>query len=407
MNSSKATFISRKKLSLFIILLLLPFSLVAAPYRVAAVSDDDAFSSLLDDVLTVLSGEVTSPDAIAEYEKKTAEREELEKAEELSSLRRSESFDAIESFGEDDEEITDDDSLVVEIIAPEFSDVEKSFLLQGDEDAFTYLMLRENLDLLIAADAKEDGLMTECTVYANGEEIHRNLYISSDDSSEFDSLLSALFPMLKDDEVIVRVEAPSTVSLSIDGEAVTLIRSVIVMERGEHLLRFTSPVYETVEMTIDAEDGLVVAPEFVEFPTSKLFISTLPYDAELYFQGLKSESHFIPEADVPFQITAVREGFAPLLVQSRLPLESINLTLRPQWMEDNDIVERAKDRFYTNLLATIISFGCYVASDSLSGIYTDADMAPAVTLFAGVSFVQLVELFDSMFDYYQASRLGI
>ena len=223
MNSSKATFISRKKLSLFIILLLLPFSLVAAPYRVAAVSDDDAFSSLLDDVLTVLSGEVTSPDAIAEYEKKTAEREELEKAEELSSLRRSESFDAIESFGEDDEEITDDDSLVVEIIAPEFSDVEKSFLLQGDEDAFTYLMLRENLDLLIAADAKEDGLMTECTVYANGEEIHRNLYISSDDSSEFDSLLSALFPMLKDDEVIVRVEAPSTVSLSIDGEAVTLI----------------------------------------------------------------------------------------------------------------------------------------------------------------------------------------
>ena len=353
------------------------------------------------------SGEVTSPDAIAEYEKKTAEREELEKAEELSSLRRSESFDAIESFGEDDEEITDDDSLVVEIVAPEFSDVEKSFLLQGDEDAFTYLMLRENLDLLIAADAKEDGLMTECTVYANGEEIHRNLYISSDDSSEFDSLLSALFPMLKDDEVIVRVEAPSTVSLSIDGEAVTLIRSVIVMERGEHLLRFTSPVYETVEMTIDAEDGLVVAPEFVEFPTSRLFISTLPYDAELYFQGLKSESHFIPEADVPFQITAVREGFAPLLVQSRLPLESINLTLRPQWMEDNDIVERSKDRFYTNLLATIISFGCYVASDSLSGIYTDADMAPAVTLFAGVSFVQLVELFDSMFDYYQASRLGI
>ena len=76
-------------------------------------------------------------------------------------------------------------------------------------------------------------------------------------------------------------------------------------------------------------------------------------------------------------------------------------------MEDNDIVERSKDRFYTNLLATIISFGCYVASDSLSGIYTDADMAPAVTLFAGVSFVQLVELFDSMFDYYQASRLGI
>ena len=407
MISSKATFISRKKLSVLLLIMLLPAVLVAAPFRVAAISDDAHFSSLMDDMLSVLSGEITDPEAIARYEEKRLADEARGRDEELSRLRRQESFEAISQLSETENTSDSDGVLTLERVTPQFSDVEMEYLLQGNQEAFDYLMLREDLDLLLVADVHEDGLMTECTVYADGEEIHRNLYISSDDSAEFDSLLSALLPRLKDDEVVVRIEAPSAVSLTVDGETASLVRSVIVLERGEHVLRFTSPLYETVEMTIDAEEGLVVSPEFVPFPTSRLFVLTVPYDAEIYFQGLKQDGHFIPDADVPFQITAVKDGFSPLLVQSRLPLDRVNLSLRPAWMENENIVEKAKDRFYTNLLATIISFGCYVASDSLSAIYTDADIAPTVTLFAGVSFVQLVELFDSMFDYYQAARLGI
>ena len=76
-------------------------------------------------------------------------------------------------------------------------------------------------------------------------------------------------------------------------------------------------------------------------------------------------------------------------------------------MDSVNTIEKAKDRFYTNLLSTMISFGCFVAAQSLSGIYTDAGLSPAVTLMAGVSVVGLVELIDSMFGYYQAARLGI
>ena len=63
--------------------------------------------------------------------------------------------------------------------------------------------------------------------------------------------------------------------------------------------------------------------------------------------------------------------------------------------------------FYINLIATIVSFGCYVASGSLSDIFTEVELRPVAALAAGISIVQLVELFDSMFDYYQAARLGI
>ena len=390
-------------------ILLLPALLAAAPFRVAAVSDDAAYSSLMADVLTVLGGEVTAPEAIAALREKEAEARIRADEAEASRLRRNESFEELGTFlSAEDEDTGGDDAAELEVVDVSFSPEEMEFLCRGDMDAFEYLKLRENLDLLIVADVREDGLMTESRVYADAMEIHSNLYISSSDSSEFDALLTAVMPLLKSDEsAIVRVDVPSTVSVAVDGESVSLIRSVIIMEKGGHTLRFTSPLYSTVEMTVDAETGLTVSPILEEIPSSRLFVSPLPYDAAIYFQGLPADSHFIGEADVPFQLTAVSPGFAPLIVQSRRPMDRIELDLRPEWMESEDVVGRAKDRFYMNMLSTIISFGCYVAAQSAAGIYTEADIAPAVTLFAGISFVQLVELFDSMFDYYQAARLGI
>ncbi len=412
MSSSKATFISRKRLSLAILslLLLLPPSLEAAAFRVAAVSSDTAYSSLLSDVLTVLSGEVDSPQAIEAHRDREERKAQLAAEAELSSLRQSESFDRIEALSEasDEEMQEEDEPLVLEVVAPSLSDDEISFLSSGDEEAFRYIALREDLDMLIAASAREDGMMTESEVFIDGDEIHRNLYISNDDSAEFDALLSMLLGRLKgDDSVIVRIEVPSVVSISIDDEPLQLIRSTAVLPRGEHEIRFTSPVHETLTVMVDAQEGTVVAPELVDLPAGRLFVSTVPYDSDVYLQGRPLSGHLALEADLPFQVTATHEGFMPTLVQSRLPMDRLDIQLRPQWMEDEDIVKRAKDRFYTNLLSTIISFGGYVAAQSIEGIWPDAGTSPVTTLFAGFSFVELVALFDSMFDYYQAARLGI
>ena len=408
MTLLKATCISRRKFSLLLVLLLLPCFLAAAPFRTAVVCSDETYSALISDVLSVLSGPVTSESAISSYSEKAAREEQRAKDTAISSLRQNESFDALENPKENENAETWDGTLSLELVDASFSDNELDFLSRGDADAFHYLMIREDLDLLIVANLHEDGLMSESEVYVNGEVVHRSLFISSDDSLEFEALLNALRPFVKSsDTVVVHVDIPSVVSVSVDGLPASLIRSMMVTETGEHVFRFTSPLYETTEMTVDVEDGMTISPSLVEILPSRLFIASIPYDSSIYFQGLITDSHLVLNADVPFQITAMSSGFMPSLVQSRIPMDRIELELRPEWMESVNIVEEAKNRFYTNLLSTLISFGCYVASDSLSGIYTEADLDPAVTLFAGVSFVQLVELFDSMFDYYQAARLGI
>ena len=122
---------------------------------------------------------------------------------------------------------------------------------------------------------------------------------------------------------------------------------------------------------------------------------------------MKLDSHTLPEAPLPFQVTARHDGFGTYTIQSRMDLDKLEISLRPEWMENEDIVKDAKDRFYRNLLTTLVSFGCYVASGSLEDIYPEAEFSPVTGMLAGFSFVGLVELFDSMFDYFQAARLGI
>ena len=76
-------------------------------------------------------------------------------------------------------------------------------------------------------------------------------------------------------------------------------------------------------------------------------------------------------------------------------------------MEDVDLVADAKTRFYNALLGTLITFGVHVAANAVTNIYPEYSIAPVATAMAGISIVQLVEMVDAMFDYFQAASLGM
>ena len=397
-----------RRIAVLILLLVLPLFLSAAPYRVAVVSESASYRDIIMDALSILSGDITSGEAIEERRERDERKRTLERERELSELRQAESFDRIESFLDGADVQEDDDGLVLEISDAAFSQTEMEYLCRGDMDAFRYLLLRHDLDLIIAVSTEEDGLMTAVDVWINGEEVHRNLYISSSDDGEFSTMLSILRPMLKGpDTVLVSSSLPRTVTVLIDGEQVTPVRGLIAMERGEHAVSLSSPFYQSVEMSFTAEDGAVLSAHFTPVFSGAIFISSVPYDSSIYYQGQLLDTHTVTEGSVPFQITATHPGFSPRTIQSRIAMDRIQVSLRPAWMEDEDIVERAKTRFYDNLLTTLISFGGYVASGAVERILPDQDLAPVTAMMAGFSFVQLVELMDSMFDYFQAARLGI
>ena len=407
MSSLRVISILRRKLNLVLFMLLLSSALGAASFRTAVISDDERSMRMILDALSVLSGPVTSPSAIESFRAKEERENRAEKEERENSYIVSENFTALENLGEEEEKDEEAEDLVLEVVSVSVTDTENEFLMEGDEEAFSYVMLSDDIDLLIVSDTAEDGLLTDSTLWVNGKEVYSSLYLSTDDDDQFYSILSVLLPYIKSpDTLIIPVNIPAVVSLSIDGNAVTPLRSVIALEKGEHEMVYTSPRFERIEETVLVDKDTVLSPEFVPLFSGPAFISSLPYDAAIYYQGLPVENHMVEEGTVPFSIAARRSGFAPFSMQSTEITDTISISLRPEWMAENDTAERAKGRFYDNLVATLVMFGAFVATNSLSGIYTNVDLAPVAVAFGGISLVQLVELIDSMFDYFQMARMG-
>ena len=397
----------RRKLNLVLFMLLLSSALGAASFRTAVISDDERSMRMILDALSVLSGPVTSPSAIESFRAKEERENRAEKEELENSYIVSENFTALENLGEEEEKDEEAEDLVLEVVSVSVTDTENEFLMEGDEEAFSYVMLSDDIDLLIVSDTAEDGLLTDSTLWVNGKEVYSSLYLSTDDDDQFYSILSVLLPYIKSpDTLIIPVNIPAVVSLSIDGNAVTPLRSVIALEKGEHEMVYTSPRFERIEETVLVDKDTVLSPEFVPLFSGPAFISSLPYDAAIYYQGLPVENHMVEEGTVPFSIAARRSGFAPFSMQSTEITDTISISLRPEWMAENDTAERAKGRFYDNLVATLVMFGAFVATNSLSGIYTNVDLAPVAVAFGGISLVQLTELLDAMFNYFQMARMG-
>ena len=408
MISSKPISTSRKKLSSILIIMLLSLPLWSAGYRTAAVSDDQGYLSVMLSALSLLSGDVTAPDAVSAFWEQEAFESQSGEEDTLSGYRVSESFSSLESYTPPEEE-EEDDELVLEVVDETFTDSEMEFLLSGDSHAEEYLRILKNLDLIVAADIEEDGLMSHSRVYANGRLIHEELYVSAEEGEEFLALATALLPCLKSsDTVIIPVDIPRTVSLSVDGEAVSPVNGYIALEKGEHEFSYASPVYHTLEEVVDVDENTALSPVLVPVFSGPMFIHSVPFDADIYYQGRKIENHVAENGSVPFTVAAVRSGFAPYSVQATAaPYSRIDIELRPEWMSENDMIERSKGRFYSLLLSTLLSFGLQVAANSVSDIFPDWGIAPVGAVFAGISVVQLVELMDSAFDYFQAARLGM
>ena len=407
MTSSKHSCTFRKRLSLIFMLLLLSLPAGAVPYRALVVSSDEGIASLILSSLTLLSGEVTSPSACEEARARIEAEARIAEEQRISGYLTAENLSALSSYVPADTQLPDE-PFVLEVTDVSIGETEASFLREGDDDAFGYLRLSQGLDLIISAGTADEGLMSEVTVYANGDLVYQAVYLSSDENSIFLPLTEALLPYLKsDDYMIVPVLVPSNVSFTVDGQTVPLVYGYTVLSKGEHTIRYTSPAFENLEETVIVDDGFAINPVLTPLFSGPAIVSSIPFDAEIYYQGVGVENHLAMNGTVPFSITATADGFAPFSIQSTRLSDNLTIMLRPEWMDGANLVDQAKTRFYNALLGTLITFGIHVAANAVSNVYPDYSVAPLATALAGVSIVQLVELVDSMFDYFQAARLGM
>ena len=106
-------------------------------------------------------------------------------------------------------------------------------------------------------------------------------------------------------------------------------------------------------------------------------------------------------------MSSVKDGFLSLSYQEKEKKDHITLTLPPLWTDSVNLMEEKKGDFYKNLFYLLLSFGGYTASSSISNLYSPTIGKVTQVVFTGLSFVSLINLIQSAYDYYNSSRIGL
>lgn len=407
MISLKAICTSSKKSSLFLILLLVILIPVSgASFRIAVIEENSSYFSLFEDVISAISPNISSEFALNSVSKRL-ENDSLNTYN-LSRNRylESENFTSLERLS-----LQDIDSSVdsIEILLPDFSDVEKKYLLSGDREAIEYIKLRDNYDMIIVIAENSNDIIPEIALYIDGELTREALFnstlLESEEAALFD-IFSSLF--LSDDYAIIDVDFPKNGTLYIDGEEETIYTSKIALKKGEHDISYIIPGFISKEFTIyigDETESLELNLE--EVPPTSLSFSTTPFDAKVYYNGLFFPERTIEKLEYPFTITATHDGFSLYSMQSMVPVDNLTITLKPAWMDSENILEQSKGDFYMNLFMTLMSFGSYIAMQTVTNLKPEYNLAPVSVVLGGISLVSLINMVDSMFEYFESARYGI
>ncbi len=407
MTSLKAISTLRKKskliLSLLLAFILSASSLEAESLRVTVGGDGESYITLFSSVLSSFSS-VSSDTALTLRREREAREEEKTRLKRITENSRKE-----EVTEETEEEKKDYTSLTLEVVSPDLSSYGK-YLSSSDEDAYLYLRVLNSLDAIFWIDGESDGDIERITVLLNGNVIHTAWYNTAMRESEegvIYSLLSSL--LLGDGYHLYKLNlTPSDATLVIDGTLYDGDSEYVILPDGEHTFSLSGYGYESASfsftLTGDEDEITLALEEEQRFP---LLVTTYPYSAELSFNGIRTDGKYFPSAVTPYVITLEDDAYEDYSYQERRPYGHITLEMAPLWTGDGNILEEKKSAFYSSLFYVLLSFGGYVASESITNYYSVSLGSTGRTVFTGASILSLVNLIQNAVDYYNTAGYGL
>ena len=406
MTSSKAIFISRRKISLVLFLFILLLPLKAGEFRVAIVGNNDAYNAIAEDVLELLSGQVDSQEGKALYLERVSTSALDSYFDSVKKYLDAENYEKLESLKVPE---AAEERLELKVVSPKFSSLELEYLLSGDSEATRYLKEREKIDLFLVFSEISDDPVANIVTYINGNKARQALFAESLKSVELEAMIDLLFPLLKDESTrLLSIELPDKSTLYIDGKQVPLYTGYAALKDGKHTLSYIASGYLPKTIEIVVEDGFtaidLALEEVIPLP---IYYSTVPYGAALSYNGENIDSGYIQNGVYPFTVTASTDGFDVYSFQSNKRVENLRIEMKPEWISSSDILSEAKNDFYKSLFYTLVAFGTQIGAEALSGFYPGYNLKPVSVVLGGVSLVSLINMLDSAFDYYQAAMLGL
>ncbi|NBK20953.1 MAG: hypothetical protein EOM68_02880 [Spirochaetia bacterium] len=170
----------------------------------------------------------------------------------------------------------------------------------------------------------------------------------------------------------------SSVSIEANGEMLNITGRQALVPSGEYSLSLGGELYVPTQLSLKVlPNSITHVPSSLkrlEAGDIRLF-STLG-KVNWYVDGSFEDytgALSISSSMVPLVIVAQKQGFASKTLQVQKPVKEIGVTLHPQWMASPSLVREEQTLFYTSLRNTLLFFGLYVASTTLSETFDVAN----------------------------------
>ncbi len=405
MTSLKAISTLSKKTKVFLVLLLLLISasvLHAETLRITVGGNNDEYITLFNTVLSSFKS-VGSDEVLLLREERRQRESLISKYKTLTTESQSEKFSSYK-----EEETSPFEALDIEAVTLDLSQYE-SFLSSGDPDAYDYVRMKNSIDgiFYISSVTYDDIAFIE--IFFNGKIIHSAWFNTVTSSSEENTLYTLLSGLLLGDEwhLYTLNLTPVDSTILIDGTEYAG-DGYLILKDGSHTFTLSSYGHKDSVFTLILDgsyDEIKLSLE--ESEPFVLSFSTYPFDADIYFNGIKVEKGIMDSARVPYIITLSSDRFSQYSYQERRKLNHITLSMAPLWTESVDLLGQKKGEFYSSLFYVLLSFGGYTASNAITNYYSSTLGSFSKVVFTGCTVVSLVNLVQSAIDYYNAAQTGL
>ena len=199
---------------------------------------------------------------------------------------------------------------------------------------------------------------------------------------------------------------PQGSQVTVDGNKVSIVEGYLLASSGEHtfeiskqgygLRRFKAVIPENEVCTIETS---LVAPEY-----SQVNVDSHP-SSNVYYEGqlLGSTPLVVEGYTIPLVLRFSADGYANKTISLAEPVGNLFVELKPQWMDDTSLYEKARDDFYGSFARSLLVFGLRIAAGSLGGSGSQWYEIAGIAL-DGALVLSLTDLAAKLIEYYRCSE---
>lgn len=294
-------------------------------------------------------------------------------------------------------QLKEDDSIFISNFTDSVSDSGLyGAVSQNDNDYIDAFMKSKGHDLMIFITSSKinDLLRLRVFVYEQKlDKVYEHICLESEQDFDEAEVVASLVPYFY----------PADCSLLVLDEGISNIKTVDFYGRYAVVRPGIYESEDSSQLIVEPSQILHLKGQPEVMKSSSILITSSMDDVSLFSNGkmFGKAPLVLDDLEAPFSIIARADGYKPVSFLSSGNDSSCHFDMKPSWVGDKSMYDKARKDFYWSFASTLFLFGANVFLSSMESQKTGFKAAGLAV--SGGLAISLVDLFFNLMDYYRTS----